>query len=266
VSAGLVPLVQSPERFQLKRLRSKLTYSNVISTVCLFLLVGGGTAFAANHLGKNSVGSKQLKKNSVTASKIANGAVAGSKINLSTLGTVPSASTAANANHAATADSATNAANANHAATADSATNAGHANTADNASATGGIHSAKLEFLSGTNAPPTTIFSADGLTLRAECSGGLLEFTGQTSVNNAEIYASGNTFSTFKGTTENEFEAGQIVKIGEEIGSQNNSQGQLVYSTPSGAVVTIEFSLNDEVVNGGLSNSGCQVKGIAQFS
>jgi hypothetical protein len=64
----------------MNRLRGKLTYSNVISTLCLFLLIGGGTAFAANHLGKNSVGAKQLKKSAVTATKIKNNAVTGAKI------------------------------------------------------------------------------------------------------------------------------------------------------------------------------------------
>jgi hypothetical protein len=45
----------------MKRLSAKLTYANVISTLCLILLVGGGTAFAATvMLPKNSVGAKQL--------------------------------------------------------------------------------------------------------------------------------------------------------------------------------------------------------------
>lgn len=48
----------------------KVTYSNVISTLCLFLLLGGGTAFAASHLGKNSVGAAQLKKTAITAAKV----------------------------------------------------------------------------------------------------------------------------------------------------------------------------------------------------
>jgi hypothetical protein len=60
--------------------RPRLTYSNVVSTLCLFLLLGGGAAFAAGKLAKNSVGSKQLKKNAVTAAKIKNGAVTGPKI------------------------------------------------------------------------------------------------------------------------------------------------------------------------------------------
>ncbi len=109
-----------------KRLRSKLTYANVVSSLCLFLLLGGGAAFAAGKLGKNSVGAKQLKKSSVTTAKVKNeaiteaklaaGAVTASKIpadsltgvqvNASTLGTVPSAQTANTARSADSADSA----------------------------------------------------------------------------------------------------------------------------------------------------------------
>lgn len=52
------------------RVREKLTYSNVISTLCLVLLLGGGTAYAATKLGKNSVGTKQLQKGAVTPAKL----------------------------------------------------------------------------------------------------------------------------------------------------------------------------------------------------
>jgi hypothetical protein len=54
----------------MNRVREKLTYSNVISTLCLFLLLGGGTAFAASQLEKESVGTNQLKKGAVTPSKL----------------------------------------------------------------------------------------------------------------------------------------------------------------------------------------------------
>jgi hypothetical protein len=60
----------------MKRLRGRLTYSNVISTLCLILLVGGGTAYAATQLPKNSVGSAQLKKGAVTPAKLSGGAKA----------------------------------------------------------------------------------------------------------------------------------------------------------------------------------------------
>ena len=64
----------------MKPIRDKLSYANVVSTLCLFLLLGSGVAYAASHLGKNSFGTKQLKKNSVTTSKLKNGAVTSEKL------------------------------------------------------------------------------------------------------------------------------------------------------------------------------------------
>jgi hypothetical protein len=56
----------------LSRLRPRITYANVVSTMCLFILLGGG-AYATSKLPKNSVGSKQIKKNAVTSAKVKNG-------------------------------------------------------------------------------------------------------------------------------------------------------------------------------------------------
>lgn len=52
------------------RMKGKLTYANVISTLCLVMLLGGGTAYAASKLGKGSVGTRQLAKESVTPAKL----------------------------------------------------------------------------------------------------------------------------------------------------------------------------------------------------
>jgi hypothetical protein len=55
----------------MKRLSAKLTYANVISTLCLVLVVGGGTAYAATEmLPASSVGTKQIKKAAVTPAKL----------------------------------------------------------------------------------------------------------------------------------------------------------------------------------------------------
>jgi hypothetical protein len=57
------------------RIRKRFTYANVISTFCLILLVGGGTAYAATQvLPKDSVGAAQLKKHAVTPSKLSRAA------------------------------------------------------------------------------------------------------------------------------------------------------------------------------------------------
>jgi hypothetical protein len=58
----------------MRALNSKLTYANVVSTLCLFLLLGGG-AYAALKLPKNSVGAKQIKKNAVNSAKVKNGSL-----------------------------------------------------------------------------------------------------------------------------------------------------------------------------------------------
>jgi hypothetical protein len=82
----------------------------VVAVIALIVALGG-TAFAANQLGKNSVGPRQLKRSAVTTGKIANNAVNGAKvangslsgedINVGALGTVPAAT---NASHASNAD------------------------------------------------------------------------------------------------------------------------------------------------------------------
>lgn len=121
----------------MKALREKLTYANVMSSIAVFLVVGGGTAFA---LAKNSVGTRELKpkavktgilaknavrtgklgpeavkggklaKNAVSTNRLRNNAVTGAKVNESSLSTVPSAQTA---NSASTAGTATTAGEAN---------------------------------------------------------------------------------------------------------------------------------------------------------
>src|SRR5262245_14937709 len=71
----------------LKGIRARLTYANVISTLALFLVLAGGTAFAATQLAKNSVGSKQIKANSIGTGKLKAGAVKGGKIAAGGVGT-----------------------------------------------------------------------------------------------------------------------------------------------------------------------------------
>jgi hypothetical protein len=46
-----------------------LTYANVMSTLAVFLVLGGG-AYAAVSLPKNSVGAKQIKRGAVNSSKV----------------------------------------------------------------------------------------------------------------------------------------------------------------------------------------------------
>jgi hypothetical protein len=69
------PFTTSGRNRVMNRFREKLTYPNVISTLCLILLVGGGTAYAATGMpAKNSVGPKQIKKGAVTPVKLSKAA------------------------------------------------------------------------------------------------------------------------------------------------------------------------------------------------
>jgi hypothetical protein len=67
-------------RASLTRIRSRLNYATVVSGLTAFVVLCGGAAFAANQLGKNSVGKKQLKANAVTTAKIKKNAVTAAKI------------------------------------------------------------------------------------------------------------------------------------------------------------------------------------------
>jgi hypothetical protein len=62
----------------LTRLRSGLTFANVVSSLALFIALGGG-AYALT-IPKNSVGAAQLKRHAVTSSKLAAHAVTSSKL------------------------------------------------------------------------------------------------------------------------------------------------------------------------------------------
>jgi len=135
-----------------KKVRKRLTYANVMSSIAVFLVIGGASALAATHLGKNSVGTKQLKNNAVTTAKIKKNAVTGAKvkdgsltgadINLGTVGTVPSAS------HASSADS------------------AGNANTV------GGNTVQLINYAGSPPNGPVQILNLDGFTLTASCNAG----------------------------------------------------------------------------------------------
>jgi hypothetical protein len=53
----------------LGKLRRHLTYANVVSTVCLFVVLGG-SAYAAASLARGSVKSRHIARNAVTSAKV----------------------------------------------------------------------------------------------------------------------------------------------------------------------------------------------------
>jgi hypothetical protein len=100
----------------LKQISRHFTYANVMSSIAVFLMLGGATAFAASKIGPNqlkansvktgkivkeavttsklkngAVGETKIAKDAVTGEKVKDGSLTGSDINASTLGTVPNA-------------------------------------------------------------------------------------------------------------------------------------------------------------------------------
>jgi len=86
------------------------SHATIVAYLALFVALGG-TAYAATSLPANSVGTKQLRNGAVTTPKlrdqavtgrkVANNSLTGTQINASTLGTVPNAAHAVNADRLA---------------------------------------------------------------------------------------------------------------------------------------------------------------------
>lgn len=69
----------------MQRIRQRLTYANVVSTLALFLVLTGGAAYAAKKIGSHelrggAVTTAKIKRNAVTRSKIKAGAISAAKI------------------------------------------------------------------------------------------------------------------------------------------------------------------------------------------
>lgn len=222
----------------MKQIRKRLTYANVMATIAVFLVLGGGAAFAAGKLGKNTVGTKQLKKNSVTTAKIKKEAVTGAKIKLSSVGKVPSA---------ASADNATN------------ATNAGNANTV------GGMSVSKINYVANNGSGQQVILNTQGLVLTAECSGGAPTVIAKASVpggvgvefNSNETTSAGtNANLADDGETENIFTTGDELVTGRE-------RGTFIFQRSDGPVVSGIF---DGDTTAAIHDSNGNSKGNCAFS
>jgi hypothetical protein len=210
-----------------------------MSSIAVFLILGGATAFAAG-LAKNSVGSKQLKKNAVTSakikknavttSKIKNGAVTGAKVNLGSLGTVPSAN------------------------------NANHATSADNANTVGGLNVVRFSFNGSGTIGKTEILNLSGLQLQAECSSGSVTLTATTTVFDGEIsaWASDASGSAGNGEGEYEDEFSPGVTFTAPAASNSDSIGDGAYTGGDFRVVRFFYNEEDDV-----SGRDCVLNGYA---
>jgi hypothetical protein len=199
-----------------KQIHKRLTYANLMSTIAVFLVLGGGAAFAAGKLGKNSVGTKQLKNNAVTTAKIKNGAVTGAKVKLSSLGKVPSATSA------------------------DSATSAGNANTV------GGMTVSKISYLGGSDSPAQVILNTQGLILTASCPSGQPTVVATASVPAGVGVEFNSNETTTGGTSKNVVDdgTGTIFTTGDTIVT-TRERGTFLFQRSDGHVVSGIFDGDD---------------------
>jgi len=134
----------------MKLSRPRLTYANVVSSLALFVALGG-VSYAATSLPGGSVGAKQIRAEAVRTGKLADGAVTYGKLAkgvrawIARVGGAPTVTATTSApesvKHAETADRATT---AGHAETADKAATAGSAGTAAHADTAGSAATAEL--------------------------------------------------------------------------------------------------------------------------
>jgi hypothetical protein len=227
-----------------KQIRKRLTYANVMSSLAVFLILGGATAVAAKKIGSNQIKANSIKtgkivKEAVTTSKIKKDAVTGVKVKESTLGQVPSAV------HADSATSATN---------ATTASNAGNANTVNGQT----IH--KINFRAGNNAPTATLLNAGGLIIKASCTAGSITAIAETSKQDSSIYV--NAFDSAAAPTPSHvdqesgtFDTGETVDL-LAGGTGNNDMSFVEYDAVDGSVATAILNAD---TNGALE--GCRFTG-----
>lgn len=85
----------------MKQIRKHITFANVMSSIAVFLVLGGGAAYAAKKIGSNeikgnsittgkikkeAITASKIKKNSVTTAKVKNGAITGAKLRAGSVG------------------------------------------------------------------------------------------------------------------------------------------------------------------------------------
>ena len=244
----------------MKSARRYLNYANVISTICLFVLLGGG-AYAAARLPAKSVGTAQLKAGAVTGAKIKDGTITGAKVNSGTLGPVPSALNADHATSATSADrarTATNADRATSALSADNAVSAAKADLATNAEMLGGspassfVSNGQVGYIDRTFSGCTLsvfcvadVLTIAGVTVRATC-----EYNGGLGAMILRVIGATRTGYGFT-TNANEARRGQFEGDGNVIatvstGTELGATGTIVARTPA-RVITLSFDASSRL-------------------
>ncbi len=236
----------------MKKIRKRITYANVMSSIAVFLVLGGASAYAAKKIGSNeikgnsittgkikkeAVSASKIKKNSVvtakiadnavTTAKIANGAVTGAKLNLGTVGTVP---------------------------------NAAHANSADNANTVNGQKVVKIAYRVPDNSGTQTIFNSNGLAIAGTCTGGNVELNATTTKNDSSIYTVSVDDDTANTVLVENLESGEF-DVGSNFdllagGDGNTNVVTFEYDATDGTVATGTLAVDTDGALGGCRATG----------
>ena len=226
------------------RLRSHITYANVVASLALFLALGG-VGYAAATIGSgqiknNSVRSKDIRNKTVVGKDVKDNALGSAQVKESALGKVPMAQAA------------------------DTAARAGNATVADKLD---GLDAAAIEFrpVDGPVAF-TDVLNLGGLVLRAECTAAdNLHVQADTTVADAIITSSmvrdQGPPDVAHAIHDPDFNPGDNLDILDDIGGTSSFDvgGTLTYSTPAGVTVTATFQA-DEIPFG---SDGCLFAGHA---
>jgi hypothetical protein len=198
----------------------------IVALIALFVALGG-TTYAVRGLPRKSVGSAQLKRNAVrtqnikarnvTKSRIARGAVdssivasnslTGNNIRESTLGTVPKANNAVNA---------------------------------ENAAKVGGRTVQKFSFVAPAGTGPTVALSLNGLILTATCAAGpALTVAGTTTINDSLVHAHVRQSGATHYLADDNFDVGN--NFNPLPPTTTDVIGDLVFARQDGEVVTATY-------------------------
>ena len=214
----------------------------IVALVALFVALSG-TTYAVVRLPSRSVGSTQIRskavitrtikarnvtrtkiaRNAIDSSLVQNDSLRGTDILEASLGTVPSATKAANADKV------------------------------------NGLGVQKFAFRAPAGTAPTNVLNVGGLAINAACSGGpALSVNASTAVNSANIHAGGTW-----GANQSWYSADDTFDVGNSFDplqngttNSNNINGTLVYARQDGVVVTVDFLAAE-------SAAGCVFAGTA---
>ena len=215
--------------------RRRPSYPDVMSTVAVFIALGGG-AYAASELSKNSVRSKHIKNGQVKRADVRKGAINSSRVKDGSLqahdfgaGALPAGPKGDTGERGATGEPGA---------------------TGEQGPAGPGARQFSFRAPHTTDTSPTEILSFHGLVIEAACVGGELALQAQTTSADAVIAgAFADNFGESSPIRDGDFDPGAE----EPLVFENDEEGggSFAYQPASGPVVSVVYGFYEESGAGG---------------